>query len=486
MGIATAPPLRGRGSPAWTSKVSGRMLPPCTAARSIGTDAVRRSSDAYSSVTRSQAVYVLSSARSANRDVVGCFSNQHSFTSGKPIHKRRLRAVPVPVRLLRMHQTRLYERVCGKLEEAMRVGALRPGDRLPSVRRLSERERVSVSTVLQAYLKLESRGLIEARPQSGHYVRWQRPLPPEPPPTSPAPGATPVTVSALVAKVVDSARDPDLVPLGCNQPDPDLFPWRRLGRIAAGIAREGGGFAYELPPGARSLRRQLARRSLDWGCTLSPDDFIVTSGAMEAVQLSLLAVARQGDAIAIESPAYFGSLQLIEALGLKAVEIPSCSRDGMDLDALERVLKTRRISAVLAVTNFSNPLGCVMPDANKERLVEMLAAQEVPLIEDDLYGDLYFGPSRPRAAKCFDQRGLVLHCGSFSKTLAPGWRIGWVAAGRFRERVSLLKFAQTLATASLQQLAMAEFLAGGHYERHLRSLRKSVAATMRSLEDSVG
>jgi DNA-binding transcriptional MocR family regulator len=384
-----------------------------------------------------------------------------------------------------MRQIRLYDRVCGKLEEAMRVGALRPGDRLPSVRRLSVRERVSISTVLQAYLQLEARGLIESRPQSGHYVRFQRPLPPEPPPTRPAPGATPVTVSALVAKVVESASDPDLVPLGCNQPDPDLFPWARLGRIAAGIAREGGGFTYELPPGARSLRRQLARRSLEWGCTLSPDDFIITTGAMEAVQLSLLAVARQGDAIAIESPAYFGTLQLIEALGLKAVEIPSCPRDGMDLDALERVLRSRRIAAALVVANFSNPLGCLMPDANKERLVGMLAAREVPLIEDDLYGDLYFGQSRPRAAKSFDRRGLVLYCGSFSKTLAPGWRTGWVAPGRFRERVSLLKFAQTVASASLQQLAFAEFLAGGYYERHLRSLRKAVAATMRSMGDAV-
>jgi DNA-binding transcriptional MocR family regulator len=376
-----------------------------------------------------------------------------------------------------MHRIRLYERVCGKLEEAMRVGALRPGDRLPSVRRLSTRERVSISTVLQAYMQLEARGLIEARPQSGHYVRFQRLLPPEPPPTRPAPGATPVTVSALVAKVVESASDPDLVPLGCNQPDPDLFPWARLGRIAAGIAREGGGFTYELPPGARSLRRQLARRSLEWGCTLAPDDFIVTTGAMEAVQLSLLTVARQGDAIAIESPAYFGSLQLIEALGLKAVEIPSCPRDGMDLVALERVLKSRRIAAALVVTNFS--------DANKERLVAMLGARDVPLIEDDLYGDLYFGQSRPRAAKSFDRRGLVLYCGSFSKTLAPGWRTGWVAPGRFRERVSLLKFAQTVASASLQQLAFAEFLAGGHYERHLRSLRKAVAATLRNMGDAV-
>jgi DNA-binding transcriptional MocR family regulator len=384
-----------------------------------------------------------------------------------------------------MHPIRLYERVSGKLEEAMRLGALRPGDRLPSVRGLSGRERVSVSTVLQAYQQLEARGLIEARPQSGHYVRRQRPLPPEPPPTRPSPGATPVTVSGLVARVVESARDPDLVPLGCNQPDPELFPWGRLGRIAAGILRDGRGFTYELPPGARSLRRQMARRALEWGCALGPEEFIVTCGAMEAVQLSLLAVARQGDAVAIESPAYFGTLQLIEALGLKAVEIASCPRTGMDLEALERVLKSRRIAAVLAVTNFSNPLGCAMPDENKERLVSMLAAREVPLIEDDLYGDLYFGASRPCAAKSFDRRGLVLHCGSFSKTLAPGWRVGWVSPGRFRERVSLLKFAQTVATASLQQLALADFLAAGHYERHLRSLRKAVAATMRSLGDCV-
>jgi DNA-binding transcriptional MocR family regulator len=384
-----------------------------------------------------------------------------------------------------MQRIRLYERVSGKLEEAMRLGALRPGDRLPSVRGLSGRERVSVSTVLQAYQQLEARGLIEARPQSGHYVRRQRPLPPEPPPTRPSPGATPVTVSGLVARVVESARDPDLVPLGCNQPDPELFPWGRLGRIAAGILRDGRGFTYELPPGARSLRRQMARLALEWGCALGPEEFIVTCGAMEAVQLSLLTVARQGDAVAIESPAYFGTLQLIEALGLKAVEIASSPRTGMDLDALERVLKSRRIAAVLAVTNFSNPLGCAMPDEKKERLVSMLAAREVPLIEDDLYGDLYFGASRPCAAKSFDRRGLVLHCGSFSKTLAPGWRVGWVSPGRFRERVSLLKFAQTVATASLQQLALADFLAAGHYERHLRSLRKAVAATMRSLGDCV-
>src|SRR5438477_2344172 len=374
-----------------------------------------------------------------------------------------------------MPETPLYERVSGRLEEAMRIGVLRPGDRLPSVRRLSERERVSISTVLQAYLTLETRGLVETRPQSGHYVRRQRPLLPEPSPPRAALSAVPVSVSALVMRVVELGRDPELVPLGCNQPDSRLFPWKRLGRIAARIARAGHGFDYELPPGSLALRRELARRSLEWGCALGPDEFVITSGTMEAVQLSLSAVAKFGDAVAVEAPAYFGTLQLIESMGLRAVEIPTIPGAGMDLDALERALRTRRLSAVVAVTNFTNPAGSVMSDANKERLVRMLEARGVPLIEDDIYGDMSFAPRRPRAAKSWDKKGLVMYCGSFSKTLAPGWRVGWAAAGRFQERVVQLKFSHSVATAQLQQLALAEFLARGHYDRHLKSLRKSVA-----------
>ena len=382
-------------------------------------------------------------------------------------------------------QTRLYEKLSGKLAEAIAIGALRPGDRLPSVRELSTRERVSVSTVLQAYLQLEASGLIEARPQSGHYVRRPRTLPPEPSVTRPPAAATPVTVASLVAKVYAAARDPRMVPLGTAVPSPELLPWRKLGRIVAEIARDGGGLVYELPPGSKALRRQLARRSLEWGCALSPDDLVITCGASEAVTLALLAVARRGDTVAIESPAYYGTLQAIEALGLKVVEVPSHPRDGLDLPALERILEARTLAAVLVVPNFSNPLGSLMPDEAKERLVSMLGRREVPLIEDDIYGDLHFGPVRPRTAKSFDTRGLVLHCGSFSKTIAPGFRVGWIAPGRFRERVELLKFAQTVGTPTLQQEAIAEFLATGLYERHLRSLRRAIAAQVRAMSDAV-
>lgn len=387
------------------------------------------------------------------------------------------------------HKSRLYEQVAERLGDAIAAGTLRAGDRLPSVRQLSSNERVSVSTVLQAYLHLESLGLIETRPQSGHYVRRrERPLPAEPQVSQPSASATPVSVSGQVARVYRAASDPRIIPLGTAVPSPALLPARRLNRELSLLARESGEVAidYDMPPGCLVMRQQVARRSLDWGCPLAPEDFVMTCGASEAVHLSLFAVARTGDTVAIESPAYYGTLQAIEAQGLRALEIPSHPRHGMELDALEAALKKRKVAAVMVVPSFSNPLGSCMPEENRQRLVAMLAARGIPLIEDDIYGDLHFGSRRPRPAKAHDTEGLVLLCGSFSKTLAPGYRVGWVAPGRFREKVELLKFAQSVATPTLPQLAITAFLRDGGYDRHLRSLRRQLASQVQRMVEAIG
>ncbi|WP_338873407.1 PLP-dependent aminotransferase family protein [Myxococcus stipitatus] len=386
------------------------------------------------------------------------------------------------------HKPKLYEQVAERLEDAIAAGTLRAGDRLPSVRQLSLRERVSISTVLQAYLHLESVGLIETRPQSGHYVRRrERPRLAEPQVSRPAPSATPVTVSGLVSQVYRAMRDPRVVQLGGAWPATELLPVRRLMRELNVLTRESGelGILYDVPPGCLELRQQLARRSLDWGGALSADDFIITCGAAEAIHLGLLAVARTGDTIAIESPAYYGTLQNIESLGLKALEIPCSPRHGMELDALQAALERRRIAAVLVVPSFSNPVGSCMPEANRRRLVSMLEERGVPLIEDDIYGDLHFGPERPRTCKSFDTTGNVMLCGSFSKTLAPGFRVGYVAPGRYRERVELLKFSHTVATATLPPLAIARFLEEGGYDRHLRALRRGLKAQVDRMAEAV-
>jgi DNA-binding transcriptional MocR family regulator len=234
----------------------------------------------------------------------------------------------------------------------------------------------------------------------------------------------------------------------------------------------GSSARYDLPPGCAALRAEIARRAVEAGCALSPDELLLTSGATEAVNLCLRAVTKPGDIVAIESPAYFGALQIFESLGLQALELPTHPREGLSLEALEVALESHRISACLLMPNLANPLGSTMPDARKQLLVEMLSAREIPLIEDDTYGDLSFAPARPRTCKSFDTSGNVLLCSSFSKTLGPGLRVGWTAPGNYFKEALWLKTTLNFASASLPPLAVVEFLQNGGYEHYLRRTRK--------------
>lgn len=382
----------------------------------------------------------------------------------------------------------LYEQVADHITGLIDGGTLRAGERLPSIRKLSSQMDVSVSTVLQAYVNLEAKEWIEARPQSGFYVRPARKLPPVPNPTAPSQLVSRVGVSELVAQVFQSAHDPDMVQLAVSTPSPEHLPIKRLNRLmAAAMARSGArALSYDFPPGYRPLRHEIAKRSIEWGGRLSEEDIVTTHGAMEALNLCLRAVAKPGDIIAIESPAFYGTLQIIESLGMQALEIPTDPRDGVVLDALASSLRRHKIKACLLVTNFSNPLGCCMPERNKKDLVDLLARREIPLIEDDIYGDIYFGPVRPKTAKAYDKAGLVLLCSSFSKTLAPGYRVGWTAPGRFRPQVESLKFTSSMATATAPQMAIAEFLQNGGYDRYLRTLRRVLMAQVQQMSHAIG
>jgi DNA-binding transcriptional MocR family regulator len=373
----------------------------------------------------------------------------------------------------------LYEQLASELSQAIDRGALRPGDKLPSVRRLAEERGVSVATVLQAYLRLENTGLIEVRPKSGHFVRRRTEVVAEPRP--PRTCATParVSVSDAVARVHDALRDPGVVPLGSAYVDPAMLPVSALNRMLAQLAREAStaGARYDVAPGLLTLRRQLARRSVDWGVPLGEDEFVTTIGASEGLTLALRAVAKAGDVIAVESPTYFGVLQAIEGLGMRALEIPAHPRTGLDVEALEEALRTQPIRALMVNANVSNPLGSIMPDEAKERVVKLARRHDVPVIEDDVYGELVFDGSRPRPLRAFDPApdSRVVLVGSVSKTLAPGYRVGWCAAGRWHEQVLRLKYSQSLACPTLTQMAVAEFLGSGGYDRHLRRLRSHLS-----------
>jgi DNA-binding transcriptional MocR family regulator len=383
----------------------------------------------------------------------------------------------------------IYLKLANALEGMITHRSLRPGDRMPSVRQFSRQQRVSVPTALQAYATLETRGLIVARPKSGFFVRHGGlELPPEPVmKTASAPRAITIAAPDPMAMLLADHADPRLVPLGAALPATELLPGVRLARIMAAISRQLGSqsVVYDMAPGHASLRRELARRSLDWGCALNAEDFLVTVGATEALSLSLRATCQPGDTVAVESPTYFGLAGMLRELQLRALPIPVDSADGMDLDVLERALRRTRVSACVTIPNFHNPIGFLMPDEHKRRLTELCRNRGVALIEDDTYADLQHEGERPRSLKAFGSPDELILCGSYSKKLAPGYRVGYLAAGKWQARVLALKQASTLNGALLPSLAVAEFLKNGGYDRYLRTVRQAYRQQVNRMKEAV-
>ncbi|GAA0585969.1 PLP-dependent aminotransferase family protein [Rhizomicrobium electricum] len=381
----------------------------------------------------------------------------------------------------------LYEEIAERIGRQIEQGAYRPGERIPSIRTLSTNLRVSINTVMGAYARLENAGLVEARPQSGYYVR-SRPPEPEARPYDDELAAKTVEFGPRIWRIRRNLARPCPVQLSGGAPNPALLPIAKLNRIMAAQMRlfPHESVSYSPPAGFERLRTQIARRSPESGCTFSPKDIIVTSGGVEGVTLALQATCRAGDTVAIGSPVYHTYLASIQGMGLKVLEIPSSPRDGLNVDVLAYALRQTPVRACLILATFNNPLGGVMPDNRKRALVELLARHDIPLIEDDVYGDLGYAPQRPFTCKAFDKKGLVLLCSSFSKTLAPGYRVGWIVPGRFQAKIEALKACFSVAAPSPTQLALAEFLTNGGYDRHLRTLRKAYVRQVEQMRAAIG
>lgn len=377
-----------------------------------------------------------------------------------------------------------YEQFADEIAALIRSGVLAPGEKIPSVRHASRTYRVSPSTVFQAYYLLERRGLILARARSGYFVREhaQRPLP-EPEIGTRQAETTAVDVSELVFSVLGSLKDPDTVPFGSAFPSPELFPLQRLARSMAHSLRGMPAHAViaDMTEGNPNLRRQIALRYRVSGVMLALEELVISNGAMEALNLCLQCVTQPGDLVAIEAPAFYATLQVLERLQLKALEIPMHPREGIDLDSLAASLERLPIKACWFMSSLQNPLGASMSEAKKRALYELLQQHQVPLIEDDVYAELYFSAQPPKPVKSFDRDGLVMHCGSFSKCLAPGYRVGWVAGGRYAEQIARLQLMTTISPSVPAQAALADYLQHGGYDRHLRKLRHALETQQASM-----
>jgi DNA-binding transcriptional MocR family regulator len=373
-----------------------------------------------------------------------------------------------------------YEALANAMAAEIRSGNLAVGARMPSLRKVIVQHGVSQSTVFRAYYLLEEWGLIRAQERSGYYVARGAAVSDEraPRPARTLADSAKVDISELVFSVLEAAKHPGVVPLGSAFPSPLLFPLPRLAKSLAQSARliSPWSTVVDLPPGNEPLRQQIALRYLGMGLSQPMEEIVVTNGALEALNLCLMAVTRPGDVVAVESPGFYAALQAIERLDLRAVEIPVDPLTGLDLDALSQALDRHPIRACWFMTNYQNPTGATLSLEKKKALVELLAQHDVPLIEDDVYGELHFQADYPLPAIAFDKKGLVMHCSSFSKTLAPGYRIGWAAAGGFADKVQRLKLMTTLSASIPPQAAIGDYLQHGGYDKHLRKLRAALRA----------
>lgn len=370
----------------------------------------------------------------------------------------------------------LYHQLAEKLEKNILDGVLNTGDKLLSVRALSREQGVSLSTAFKVYTELEIKGLIEARPKSGYFVAYRKRQPQHAISVSVRKAPEQSSVDDIIAMVYNNMNAEGLIRLSLAIPSVDLLPVSKLSKTMAEVIRQrpDSCMDYENTQGNLLLRQQIARYAFNWGGSITEDELITTQGCMEALVFCLKAVSEPGDTIAIETPTYFGIFNVMKSLGLKVLEVPTDPVDGIDLDFLANAIEKLPIKACLFVTNFTNPLGCLMPESKKRQLVEMLARKEIPLIEDDIYGELYFGKKRPRTCKSFDKKGLVLLCSSISKSLAPGYRVGWCIPGRFHSKVMQIKFMHTVSSATPTQAAVGLFFATGRYDLHMRNLRKAL------------
>ncbi|HPI92415.1 MAG TPA: PLP-dependent aminotransferase family protein [Deltaproteobacteria bacterium] len=381
----------------------------------------------------------------------------------------------------------LYEEVADHISSLVVRGTFRAGERIPSIRSASSQWRVSITTAMEAYRLLEDRGVIEARPQSGYYVRPLMPNAIATPCISKEDmSPVPCNVEKIVDTVFTDSLKPDFIQLGATIPNSDLLPVDKLSRCLCSAVRRKGNesVAYSFP-GDQGLRTQIAKRAITAGCSLAPEDILITSGCQEAAFLALKTICKPGDTVVIESPAYFCHLQAIQGMGLKVIEVPCCPEDGISLDALNYILEETDIKACLLIPNYSNPIGSCMPDRNKEAVAKLLARHDIPLIEDDINGDLSFSNQRPRVIKAFDEKGLIILCSSFSKTIAPGYRVGWMTPGRFKDAIEHQKLTSSLSTATPPQMAVAEFLVNGGYDHHLRRIRRIYARQVMLLGDAI-
>lgn len=362
------------------------------------------------------------------------------------------------------------EQLALSLKQLIHSGVWKHNDKLPSLRQQAQASGFSLMTVMHAYQALEAQGLIYAKEKLGYFVadpaQYQQHQNRD----------TRVTINSRVFRYLKSLQDPNIIPFGSAFPDSRLLHCNKLMQILSRQARSTLSHEHgpSLPPGNLALRQLIAQRYAMQGIPTDPDDIVITSGGLDALNLSLQAMTQSGDYVLLQETSFYGAWQAAERLGLNVITIPTHPEYGLDLIAFEHAVQKYPIKVCLLMLNSQNPVGYTVSDEIKAKLAQLLDQYQVYLIEDDVYEELYFGTKKPRSMKYFDHSNKVLHCSSFSKTLGAGFRLGWVHAAQFSEVIQHTQLMSTLSVNSFIQNALVDYLSHRHYDKHLKALRQQL------------
>jgi DNA-binding transcriptional MocR family regulator len=371
----------------------------------------------------------------------------------------------------------LYHDLEMSLRKKILQGSYPPASKLPSIRQMCLQVNVSKTTVLSAYTRLEAQGLIEARDRSGYYVRSAINLQNShrtslKQPNTSQPIMTPVLISRtqVFLDIMHRGAVFDLISPG--QDVPANTQLRRC--LSKGMRQQNSSqqLNYDQPRGNRELINQICNNTNLGAGSMQPEDVIISNGCQHALLLAIIATTEPNDIIAIESPAFYGALQLIEVLGRKVLEISSSTDSGLNLETLAQAAANWDIRAIIVSPAFSTPTGACMPEQNKITLLAIAAQHMFTIIEDDIYASLYFRFEKPRSIYSYDTQGLVILCSSLSKSVSRDLRIGWIASKKYSQKILALKIATVMASSASQQQGLSYYIKEGHLDRHLKQRRQ--------------
>ncbi|WP_126651188.1 aminotransferase-like domain-containing protein [Chryseobacterium aureum] len=367
-----------------------------------------------------------------------------------------------------------YEVFTVVIEKQIRNGILQERDKLPSVREIKEKYRLSTSSVQSGFEYLMIKGLVVSRPRSGYFVAAiQEENIPEGEPRHPVAIRDEVFMKNMM---LTSKRTSESSSFNTAVPGNLLIPQKLILRTMQQVIREKGAALLRYYPsnGMEALRKHIAKQMRMYGCTMNPDEIIITDGALQALTIALKSVTKAGDTVAVDSPCVFSVLEVMAHLELKVIEIPVHYRSGFDTGYFRKACEENNIRTLVITPNFHNPTGIIMDDKTKKEVLDIAETHQLCIIENDMYSDLYFDEQRPHCIKSFDKKGIVMTYSSFSKTLAPGIRLGWLYAGNFYAKSERIRFTLGRTVSPFYQELVLKLLQGNSYERHLRAFRKQL------------